>query len=171
MQFPPQLILFQTQRHLHLVLLFLLLILIQLVQLIQRAIPPSTNFVTNTAAPFSWRGLGHQRVGFPVACIDSSMNYHFNAQTEKINKIPTKSKNRSHVLTTAWITISIHEMCKFLSKVTFDKKGIVQCFLWIFVFDIFRDEIPFPLLMTCSSTIEVHIFQQITLWGTVCSLH
>ena len=39
-QFPPQLILFQTQRHLHLVLLFLLLILIQLVQLIQRAIPP-----------------------------------------------------------------------------------------------------------------------------------
>ena len=53
-QFPPQLILFQTQRHLHLVLLFLILILIQLVQLIQRAIPPSTNFVTNTAAPFSW---------------------------------------------------------------------------------------------------------------------
>ena len=38
------------------------------------------------------------------------------------------------------------------------------------MFDIFRDEIPFPLLLRCSSTIEVHIFQQITLWGTVCSL-
>ena len=52
------------------------------------------------------------------------------------------------------------------------KRGSSNVFSVFFVFDIFRDEIQFPLLIRCSSTIEVHIFQQIVgKWITVCSLH